>query len=79
MGRAVVVAAPAGIIIWILANINFGDMSILNHLVNFLEPLARLMGLDGVILTAFLLGLPANETVVPIIIMTYLSKGSLLE
>lgn len=79
LGRAVVVAAPAGIIIWILANINFGDMSILNHLVNFLEPLARLMGLDGVILTAFLLGLPANETVVPIIIMTYLSKGSLLE
>lgn len=79
LGRAVVVAAPAGIIIWILANINFGDMSILNHLVNFLEPLARLMGLDGVILTAFLLGSPANETVVPIIIMTYLSKGSLLE
>ena len=79
LGRAVVVAAPAGIIIWILANINFGYMSILNHLVNFLEPLARLMGLDGVILTAFLLGLPANETVVPIIIMTYLSKGSLLE
>lgn len=79
LGRAVVVAAPAGIIIWILANINFGDMSILNHLVNFLEPLARLMGLDGVILAAFLLGLPANETVVPIIIMTYLSKGSLLE
>ena len=79
LGRAVVVAAPAGIIIWILANINFGDMSILNHLVNFLEPLARLMGLDGAILTAFLLGLPANETVVPIIIMTYLSKGSLLE
>ena len=79
LGRAVVVAAPAGIIIWILANINFGDMSILNHLVNFLEPLARLMGLDGVILTAFLLGLPANEIVVPIMIMTYLSKGSLLE
>ena len=79
LGRAVVVAAPAGIIIWILANINFGDMSILNHLVNFLEPLARLMGLDGVILTAFLLGLPANEIVVPIMVMTYLSKGSLLE
>lgn len=79
LGRAVVVAAPAGIIIWILANINFGDMSILNHLVNFLEPLARLMGIDGVILTAFLLGSPANEIVVPIIIMTYLSKGSLLE
>lgn len=79
LGRAVVVAAPAGIIIWLLANINFGDMSILNHLVNFLEPLARLMGLDGVILTAFLLGSPANEIVVPIIIMTYLSKGSLLE
>ena len=79
LGRAVVVAAPAGIIIWILANINFADMSILNHLVNFLEPLARLMGLDGVILTAFLLGSPANEIVVPIIIMTYLSKGSLLE
>lgn len=77
--RAIKVAAPAGIIIWILANISIGDTTILNHLVNFLAPLAKLMGLDGVILTAFILGLPANEIVVPIMIMTYLSKGSLLE
>ncbi|WP_071027116.1 ferrous iron transport protein B [Peptoniphilus raoultii] len=79
LARAIVVAAPAGIIIWVLANISLGGDTILNHFVGFLDPLARLMGLDGVILTAFILGLPANEIVVPIMVMTYLSKGSLLE
>lgn len=79
LARAVIVAAPAGLIIWIFANINIGDMSILNHFTNFLEPFARLIGLDGVILAAFILGMPANEIVVPIMLMTYLSQGSLIE
>lgn len=79
LGRAVMTAAPAGIIIWILANTYFHNMTLLSYLANALEPFARLMGLDGVILLAFILGLPANEIVVPIIIMTYLMQGSLTE
>lgn len=79
LGRAIAVAAPAGLAIWILANVMIGDMSILNHLAAFLDPLARIIGLDGFILMAFIIGLPANEIVVPIIIMSYMSKGSMLE
>lgn len=79
LGRAIIIAAPAGIIIWVFANISiFGD-SILNHFVGFLNPLGFLMGLDGVILAAFILGFPANEIVVPIMIMTYMAKGALLD
>lgn len=73
------VAAPAGLLIWILANVTLGDQSILLHLTGFLDPLGQLMGLDGVILTAFLLGFPANEIVIPIILMTYLQTGHLVE
>ena len=54
-------------------------MSILNHCANFLDPFASLMGLDGVILIAFILGFPANEIVIPIIIMAYMAQGSLVE
>lgn len=79
LGRAVVVAVPAGLFIWIMANVMIGDMSLLNHCASFLDPFAHLMGLDGVILIAFILGLPANEIVVPIIIMAYMAKGSILE
>jgi ferrous iron transport protein B len=79
LGRAAVVAAPAGLIIWILANIQLGDLSLLAHCAGFLDPFARLMGLDGIILMAFILGFPANEIVVPIIIMSYLATGSLTE
>ncbi len=79
LGRAVIVAAPAGLAIWILANIMIGDMSILNHLAVFLDPFARAIGLDGFILMAFIIGMPANEIVVPIIIMSYMSKGAMLE
>lgn len=79
LGRAVAVAAPAGLVIWILANIMIGDTSILNHLAAFLDPFARAIGLDGFILMAFIIGLPANEIVVPIIIMSYMSKGAMLE
>ncbi len=79
LGRAIVVAAPAGLVIWLMANLFVGDTSILNHCVEFLDPFARLMGLDGVILIAFILGFPANEIVVPIIIMAYMAQGNLLE
>ncbi len=79
LGRAVVVAAPAGLIIWILANIHVGDLSLLAHCAGFLDPFARLMGLDGFILMAFILGFPANEIVVPLIIMSYMATGSILE
>lgn len=79
LGRAIVVAAPAGLVIWLMANITVGDASVLNHCASFLDPFARLMGLDGVILIAFILGFPANEIVIPIIIMAYMAQGSILE
>ncbi len=79
LGRAVVIAIPAGLLIWIMANVKVGDISILNHCANFLDPFANLLGLDGVILMAFILGIPANEIVVPIIIMAYMAQGSLVE
>lgn len=78
LGRAVSVAAPVGIVIWLFANINICDASILTHVALFLDPFAKLMGLDGYILTAFILGLPANEIVLPIILMSYMAKGSLV-
>ena len=79
LGRAVLIAAPAGLLIWILANIQLGDTTILRHCVSFLDPFARLLGLDGVILMSFLLGMPANEIVIPIMLMTYLAQGSILQ
>jgi ferrous iron transport protein B len=79
LGRAAVVAAPAGLVIWTLANIRAGELSLLAHCAGFLDPFARLLGLDGYILTAFILGFPANEIVVPIIIMSYTAAGSLTE
>ncbi len=79
LGRAVVVAAPAGLVIWTMANIYIGDLSILTHCANFFDPFARLIGLDGYILMAFILGFPANEIVIPIMIMCYMSAGSMLE
>ena len=77
--RAVVVSIPAGLVLYLLANITIGDVSILTHLTEFLDPFARLMGLDGVILLAFILGFPANEIVVPIIIMSYMKMGYMIE
>ncbi|MGM9645620.1 MAG: ferrous iron transport protein B [Eubacteriales bacterium] len=79
LGRAVVVAIPAGAIIWILSNVTVGDVSVLNHISSFLDPAGRLLGMDGVILMAFILGLPANEIVIPIAIMAYTSSGALTE
>lgn len=79
LGRAVAIAAPAGVAIWILGNIYIGDMSIISHTASFLNPFAQYIGLDGFILLAFILGLPANEIVVPILLMAYLSTGSMVE
>ena len=79
LGRAVAVAAPAGLLIWIFANVRVGDLSILAHCTGFLDPFARLLGLDGTILMAFILGFPANEIVIPIIIMSYLATGTLTD
>ncbi|MEG1742629.1 MAG: ferrous iron transport protein B [Clostridia bacterium] len=77
LGRAVAIAAPMGLIIFILANIYVGEKTLLFEITSFLDPFAHVFGLDGVILTAFLLGLPANEIVIPIMIMCYASGGML--
>ena len=79
LGRAIAVAAPAGLVIWLFANINIGGISILTYVANFFDPFARLMGLDGYILVAFILGIPANEIVLPIILMSYMGSGSLVD
>lgn len=79
LGRAVAVAAPAGLVIWIMANIDVSGLSLLDHCASFLQPFAQLIGLDGYILMAFILGLPANEIVIPIIIMSYMAAGTMVE
>lgn len=79
LGRAVMVAAPAGLVIWLCANVSVGDGTILSHITGFLNPLGRLMGLDGVILMAFVLGWPANEIVMPVMLMAYLAQGTLVD
>lgn len=75
LARAAAVAAPAGVLIWILANVQIGNTAILSHITAFLDPAARVFGIDGVILLAFILGFPANELVMPLIVMGYLSSG----
>lgn len=79
LGRAVAVAAPAGAIIWILANVHISDVSLLKYCTDFLDPFGRFIGVDGVIIMAFILGFPANETVIPIIIMSYMASGTLVD
>ena len=79
LGRAAAVAAPAGAVIWLLANVTAGDATLLQHITDFLDPFGRFIGMDGVILAAFLLGLPANEIVIPLTIMAYMQLGSLSE
>lgn len=77
LARAAAVAAPAGVLIWILANVQIGNTAILSHITAFLDPAARVFGIDGVILLAFILGFPANELVMPLIVMGYLSSGTI--
>ncbi|MBR1761782.1 MAG: ferrous iron transporter B [Eubacterium sp.] len=75
--RAICVAAPAGLLIWFFANIKIANISLLSYMANALQPVGNLMGLDGVILLAFILGFPANEIVIPIALMAYLSTSTL--
>lgn len=78
-GRAVVVAAPAGAAIWLMQNISVGGSTIIDYIASVFGGLGAFMGLDGYILTAFLLGMPANEIVLPLVIMCYSGAGSLME
>lgn len=79
LGRAAAVAAPAGAVIWLLANVSIGGSTILVHITSFLDPFGKFIGMDGVILAAFLLGIPANEIVIPLCVMAYMELGSLSE
>ncbi|MBQ8331225.1 MAG: ferrous iron transporter B [Clostridia bacterium] len=79
LGRSVAVAAPAGLILWLLANSQIGDVGLLRWLSSFLEPVGRLLGMDGVILLSFLLAIPAGEILIPVMLMTYTSLGSLTD
>ena len=79
LGRAISIAAPAGIVIWLLANVQINQISLLTMCSAFLEPFAHLIGLDGVILMAFILGFPANEIVVPLMMMGYMATGTISE
>ncbi len=77
--RACVVAAPAGGIIWVMANVDIGQASIAAHVYDFLDPFGRLLGLDGVIVLAFIIAIPANEIVMPTAIMLYLNQSRMIE
>ncbi len=79
LGRAICIAIPAGGVIWLMANIYIQDISLLTYSAQFLDPFAKYIGLDGYILIAFILGLPANEIVIPIIIMCYMATGNLIQ
>ena len=77
LGRAAAVAAPAGLVIWLMANVNVAGGTLLSHCAAFLDPFARAIGLDGMLLLAFILGFPANEIVLPIALMGYTASGTL--
>lgn len=79
LGRASAVAAPAGLIIWLFANVSINEQNLLTIISNFLDPFGKFLGLDGVIILAFILGFPANEIVIPIIIMSYMNTGTIIE
>lgn len=74
LARAAVVAAPAGAFIWLLANVKAGEVTLLSYITDTLEPVGNILGLDGTVLTAFILALPANEIVLPVAVMAYLSE-----
>jgi ferrous iron transport protein B len=77
--RAILTAAPAGAVIWILANIDAGGASLAQHTANWLDPFGRLLGLDGVILLAYIIAIPANEIVVPTMLMVYMNQSAMTE
>src|SRR5687768_14324148 len=77
--RAILTAAPAGAVIWLLANIYVGGVSLATRTADFLDPLGWAIGLDGVILLAYIIAIPANEIVVPTMLMVYMSQGMMTE
>ena len=77
--RAMQTAAPAGAIIWILGNISVSQVSLAQHVANFLNPFGLLLGLDGVILLAYIIAIPANEIVVPTMMMVYTGVGMMTD
>lgn len=79
LGRAMLTAAPAGAVIWVLANVPYGDASLAAHAVAWLEPLGQTIGLDGVILLAYIIAIPANEIVVPTMLMCYLGGSMMID
>ena len=79
LGRAISSAIPAGIVIWIMANIHIDGTSMISYIAYFFDPIAKIMGLDGYILTAFIFGIPANEIVLPILLMMYMKSGCLID
>ena len=79
LGRAAAVAAPAGAVIWLLANVSVGDATLLRHITDFMDPFGKFIGMDGVMLAAFILGIPANEIVIPLSVMASMQLGSLSE
>ncbi|MBQ8725327.1 MAG: ferrous iron transporter B [Oscillospiraceae bacterium] len=79
LGRAVIAAAPAGLLLWVLVNLKINDTSLISYVSDFLDAPARFMGLDGEILTGFIMGFPANEIVLPVILMLYQSGSVLTE
>ena len=79
LGRALIIAAPAGIVIWLMSNIQINEISLITYCSNFLEPFGKIIGVDGMILMGFILGFPANEIVIPIILMGYMQTGVLVD
>ena len=77
--RAVVFALPAGAVIWLLGNIDIGGASLAAHAAGVLDPVGRLIGLDGVILFAYVIAIPANEIVVPTMLMVYMGAGMMTD
>ncbi len=74
--RAIIFAAPAGLVIWLLANVQIGGQPIANYIVSWLNPIGILIGLNGVILLAYMVAIPANEIVIPTVLMlTVLMAG----
>ncbi|MBQ8975343.1 MAG: ferrous iron transporter B [Oscillospiraceae bacterium] len=75
LGRAVCAAMPAGLIIWLMTNITLGGAPLIGLISRYLDPVGRFMGLDGVILLAFILSMPANELCLPMIFTIYTCSG----
>ena len=77
--RAIMFAAPAGAVIWLVANISIGELSIANHLIEFMNPFGLFIGLNGVILLAYIIAIPANEIVIPTILMLTVANLNMMD